>query len=47
LLVGFYGVVGSDTGLTRAAAVGLVEGEEVMRTVSEIKISVCDLLGEI
>ena len=46
LLVGFCGVVGSDASLAGAAAVGLVEGEEVVRTVSEIKVGVCDPLGE-
>jgi hypothetical protein len=46
LLVGLCCVVGSDASLARAAAVGLVEGEEVVRTVSEIEVGVCDPLGE-
>jgi len=46
LFVGNCGVVGRDASLAGTAAVGLVEGEEVMRTVGEIKVGVCDPLGE-
>jgi hypothetical protein len=46
-LVGICGIVGSNTGLAGAAPVGLVEGEEVVGTVGNIEVGICDPLGEI